>query len=66
MYPSRTYGASIAYSSTSDISGTYRSGLLGCGGVGGVGGGLVEGLDQDLVCVGWCYVCVRCESGFSV
>ena len=29
---------------------------FGCGGVGNVGSGAV----------GWCYVCVRCESGFSV
>ena len=34
-----------------------------CGGVGGVGG------EWDWTRVGsgeWCYVCVRCESGFSV
>ena len=36
---------------------------FGCGGVGGVDGEWVGGLDQV-----WerCYVCVRCESGFSV
>ena len=34
---------------------------LCCGGVGGEWvGGLGQGLD------GWCYVCVRCEFGFSV
>ena len=33
----------------------------GCGGVGGEWvGGLDKGRDR------WCYVCVRCESGFSV
>ena len=37
---------------------------FGCGGVGGVGGQWVGGLDQGLE--GWCYVCVRCESGLSV
>ena len=36
---------------------------FGCGSVGGVSGEWVGGLDQGL---GWCYVCVRCESGFSV
>ena len=36
---------------------------FGCGGVGGVGGEWVGGLDKGR---GWCYVCVRCESGFSV
>ena len=35
-----------------------------CLGCGGVGGEWVRGLDQGLV--GWCYVCVSCESGFSV
>ena len=29
MHPSRTSGAQIAYSSTSDITGTYRAGILG-------------------------------------
>ena len=33
---------------------------FGCGGVGGVGGEYIGGLE------GWCYVCVRCESGLSV
>ena len=37
---------------------------LGGGGVGGVGGEWVWDLDQGLE--GWCYVSVRCESGFSV
>ena len=32
-----------------------------CFGCGGVGGEWVGGLDQGLE--GWCYVCVRCESG---
>ena len=36
---------------------------FGCGGVGGVGGEWVGGLDRGR---GWCYVCVWCESGFSV
>ena len=31
---------------------------------GGVCGEWVDGLDQGLV--GWCYVCVSCESGFPV
>ena len=35
-----------------------------CFGCGGVGGEWVGGLDQGLE--GWCYVCVRCESGLSV
>ena len=39
---------------------------FGCGGVGGVGGEWVGGLGQGSGSVGWCYVCVRCESGFSV
>ena len=38
---------------------------FGCGGVGGVGGEWV-GLRPGSGAVGWCYVCVRCESGFSV
>ena len=37
---------------------------FGCGGVGGAGGEWVGGVDHGLE--GWCYVCVRCESGFSV
>ena len=37
---------------------------FGCGGVGGVEGEWVGGLGQGLG--GWCYVCVCCESGFSV
>ena len=28
MHPSRTAGAPVAYSSTSDVSGTYRTGIL--------------------------------------
>ena len=32
---------------------------FGCGGVG-------RGLGPGSRAVGWCYVCVRCESGFSV
>ena len=35
-----------------------------CLGCGGVAGEWVGGLDQGLE--GWCYACVRCESGFSV
>ena len=40
---------------------------FGCGGVGGVGGGWVggRGLDQGRERRGWCYVCLRCESGLS-
>ena len=38
---------------------------LGCGGVGGVGREWVGvGLGSGWVC--WYYVCVRCESEFSV
>ena len=37
---------------------------FGCGGVGDVGGDWVGGLRQGLR--GWCYVCVCCESRFSV
>ena len=29
MHPSRTSGAPVAYSSTSDVSGTYRAGIFG-------------------------------------
>ena len=36
---------------------------FGCGGVGGIGGECVVGLGQCLV---GCYVCVCCESGFTV
>ena len=36
---------------------------FGCGVMGGVGG---EWLGPGSGEVGWCYVCVRCESGFSV
>ena len=39
---------------------------FGCGGVGGVGGQWVGGLDQGRMRWTWWYVCVRCESGFSV
>ena len=44
----------------------YMCLCFGCGGVGGVGGEWVWGLDRGSGAVGWCYVCVRCESGFSV
>ena len=37
---------------------------LGCSGACRLDGEWVGGLDQGLE--GWCYVCVRCESGFSV
>ena len=37
---------------------------FGCGGVGGVAGEWIGGLDQGRE--RWGYVCVRCESGFSV
>ena len=40
--------------------------VFGCGGVGGVGGECVGGAGQGSGEVVWCYVCVRCESGFSV
>ena len=36
------------------------------GGVGGVGGEWVGGFGPGSGAVGWCYVCVKCESGFSV
>ena len=41
---------------------------FGCSGVGGVGGEWVggRGLGPGSGVIGWCYVCVRCESGFSV
>ena len=39
---------------------------FGCGGVGGVGGGMGREIGPGSGGVGWCYVCVRCESGFSV
>ena len=39
---------------------------FGCGGVSGVGGGVGRGLGPGSEAVGWCYVCVRCDSGFSV
>ena len=35
---------------------------FGCGGVGGVCGRLGPGSGR----VGWCYICVCCEPGFSV
>ena len=37
---------------------------LGCGGMSGVGGEWIAGLDQGLE--GWCYICVTCDSGLSV
>ena len=39
---------------------------FGCGDVGGVGGEWGRGLGPGSGAVGWPYVCVRCESGFSV
>ena len=39
---------------------------FGCGGVGGVVGEWVWGLGPGSGGVRWCYVCVNCESGFSV
>ena len=40
---------------------------LSCGGVDGVGRKwLWVGLGPGSRGMGWCYVCVRCESGFSV
>ena len=48
--------------------GLYQScGSVGrclCFGCGDVGGEWVGGLDQGLEA--WCYVCVSCESGFSM
>ena len=38
---------------------------LGCSGVGGIGGEWVGDLTW-VWRVGWCYVCVSCESGFFV
>ena len=38
---------------------------FGCGGVDGVGGEWV-GAGLGSGGVGWCYVCMRCESEFSV
>ena len=38
---------------------------FGCGGVGGVSGNWV-GAWTRVWRGGWCYVCVSCESGFSV
>ena len=37
---------------------------FGCGGVAGVCGEWVGGLDQGMEA--WCYVCVNCQSGLSV
>ena len=37
-----------------------------CFGCGGVSGGVGRGLEPGSGAVGWCYVCVRFESGFSV
>ena len=37
-----------------------------CFGCGGVGGEWVGGLDKGPGAVGWCYVCVWCDSEFSV
>ena len=37
-----------------------------CSGCGGVGGEWVGGLDKGRERLGWCYVCERCESGFTV
>ena len=39
---------------------------FGCGGVDGVGGEWVRGFGPGSGGVGWCYICVSCESGFSV
>ena len=41
---------------------------FGCGGEGSVGGEWAggRGLGPGSGGVGWCYVCVSCESGFSV
>ena len=37
-----------------------------CFGCGGVGGRVGRGIGPGSGAVGWCYVCVWCESGFSV
>ena len=39
---------------------------LGCGGVGWCSWEVVRGFESGSGVVGLCYVCVRCESGFSV
>ena len=39
---------------------------FGCGGVGGGRWGVGRWLGPGSGAVGWCYVCVRCESGLSV
>ena len=39
---------------------------FGFGGVGRVSGEVGMGLGPGYVGVGWCYVCVSCESGFPV
>ena len=39
---------------------------FGCGGVGACRWGVGRGLGPGSGAVGWCYVCMRCESGFSV
>ena len=39
---------------------------FGCGGCGWCRWGVGRGLGPGSVAVGLCYVCVRCESGFSV
>ena len=39
---------------------------FGCGGVGWCRWRVGRGIGQGSGAVGWCYVCVRCESGFSV
>ena len=39
---------------------------FGCSGVGGVLWGVGRELGPGSGAVGWCYVCVRCESGFYV
>ena len=39
---------------------------FGYGGVGGVSGEWIGGLDRGSGAVGWCYACVGCEYGLSV
>ena len=56
------------YQSCGDRGSVGHVSVFGCGGVGGVGGewGVGRGLGPGSGAVGWCYVCVMCESGFSV
>ena len=52
------------YQSCGNRGSVGRESVFGYGGVDGVGGEWVGGLDQGLE--GWCYVCMSWEFGFSV